>query len=292
MEEVETLSTKEIIRKLRSFGVDFKRTQFLEDVRRFYSAYELADHWVGIYPVTAVGFDEDFIWMAAIVLWRRLAPDVINSEQLDEMMQKGYDLKEEEKAKECCNLWLEVWEHLKKRFSPDMRAIEDTRSVFSGMQSLYNWCQDLEVELLDAGGEDASFYARRIEYCREFYRMFPDTSSLVVENMMRGEAESYFFLGEKEKGEEAFKALIEEFPESAWGYIGWGDMYWLFRQDDSIPIDYDKAEKIYRKGLAKAASDKEVILGRIEHLKQEKGEKIKGEKGRGKNMQQAKRTIK
>ena len=276
MDEVEALATKEIIRKLRSFGVDFNRKQFLEDVRRFYSAYELAYHWMGIYPVTAVGFDENFLGMAAIVLWQRLAPDVITSEQLDDMMQSGYDLKEEGKAKECCNLWLEVWEHLKKRFSPDMRAIEDTRSVFGGMQSLYNWCQDLEMELSNAGVEDASFYERRIEYCRDFYRMFPDTDSLVIENMMRGEAESYFFIGDKEKGEEAFKKMIEELPESAWGYIHWGDMYWLFMRDDKLPpLDYDKAEKIFRMGLAKATSDREVILGRLRSLEEKKKENFR-----------------
>lgn len=276
MEEVEALPTKEIIRKLRSFGVDFNRKQFLEDMRRFYSACELADHRKTIYTITLGWFDENFVWMAAIVLWQRLAPDVINSEQLDEMMQRGYDLKEEGKAKECCNLWLEVWEHLKKRFSPDMIAIEDTRSVFSGMQSLYNWCQDLEMELSNAGVEDASFYERRIEYCRDFYRMFPDTDGLVIENMRRGEAESYFFLGDKEKGEEAFKKMIEVFPESAWGYIHWGDMYWLFMRNEKLPpLDYDKAEKIFRMGLAKATSDREVILDRLRSLEEKKKEKVR-----------------
>lgn len=279
MEEVEALSTKEIIRKLRSFGVDFKREQFLEDVKRFYSAYELAYQWMDIYPVTAVGFDEYFIGMAANVLWQRLAPDVITSKQLDDMMQRGYDLKEEGKAKECCNLWLEVWEHLKKRFSPDMIDIEATRSVFGGTQSLYNWCQNLEMELFNAGVEDATFYERRIEYCRDFYRMFPDTNSQVIENMMRGEAESYFFLGDKERGEGAFKKMIEELPESAWRYIHWGDMYWLFMRNEKLPpLDYDKAEKIFRMGLAKATSDREVILDRLRSLEEKKKEKVRQDK--------------
>jgi tetratricopeptide (TPR) repeat protein len=271
MEEVEMLSTKEIIRKLRSFGVDFKRKQFSEDVKRFYSASDLADHWCMIYDISAEWFDEDFIWMAAIVLWRKLAPDVVNSEQLDEMMQRGYDLKRERRIKECCNLWLEVWGHLKKRFSPDIKSIENAESVFSGMQSLFNWCQDLELELGNAGVEDATFYEKRIEYCREFYRMFPDTDSLVIKNMKRAEAESYFFLGEKEKGDAAFKKIIEEFPKSAWGYIGWGDMYWLFRRNEKLPPrNYDNAEKIYRMGLAKATSDKRVILDRLRDMEEEK----------------------
>ena len=266
IEEVETLSTNAIIRKLRDFGVDFRRKQFLVDVKRFYSAVELADHWMGVYPSSAVRFDRDFIWMAAIVLWRRLAPDVVNSELLDEMMQRGYDLKEERKLEECCNLWLEVWGHLKKRITSDMNSIKDVDiRVFNGIQ-LYNWCQELDMVLWNAGLEDTSFFRKRLEFCREFYHMFPDTDSSVIVNMKRGEANSYFFLSESEKGDEAFKKLIEEFPESAWGYIDWGDMYCSVMQDDKVPADYDKAERIYRLGLDNATSDRDVILDRLQRL--------------------------
>jgi tetratricopeptide (TPR) repeat protein len=100
--------------------------------------------------------------------------------------------------------------------------------------------------------------------------MFPDTNSLVIENMMRGEANSYFFLSEIEKGDEAFEKLIEEFPESAWGYIDWGDIYCLFTQEDNIPTDYDKAERIYRLGLDNATSDRNVILDRLQHLEEKR----------------------
>ena len=54
IEEVETLSTNAIIRKLRDFGVDFREKQFLVDVKRFYSAEELADLWVSVFPISAV----------------------------------------------------------------------------------------------------------------------------------------------------------------------------------------------------------------------------------------------
>lgn len=37
--------------------------------------------------------------MAADVLWRRLAPHKINTEQLDDLMQEGYDLIEEIRRK-------------------------------------------------------------------------------------------------------------------------------------------------------------------------------------------------
>ncbi len=230
--EIEELTTKEIISKLREFGVYFDEGQFQKDVESFYSACELADYWKKIFTITAIRFDLDFIWMACIVLWKRLAPDVINSEQLGDLMQEGYDLVQAEgkdKTVEGCKLWLQVWDHLKHRITKDMKSIEDAEKVFSGMQSLYNWCQDLEQELHNAGIHERSFYQKRIEYCREFYSFFPNSDELLTINMKRAEAESYFSLGKVEEGDQAFEALIEEFPDNVWGYIGWGDMYYLFK---------------------------------------------------------------
>jgi hypothetical protein len=129
LEEIDTFSTAEIESRLRSFGVPFEEAQFLEDVRRFHSGEDLARHWRKSHVITAAGSDVDFIWMAAIVLWERLAADVMSSERLDTMMQRGYDLLEGErrgrgaKVVEACGIWLEVWDHLKARFRPDMRSI-------------------------------------------------------------------------------------------------------------------------------------------------------------------------
>jgi len=88
------------------------------------------------------------------------------------------------------------------------------------------------MELGNACLKEPSFYEKRIEieYCREFCMLFPATDRLIIENMKRAEAESYFALGMVEKGEGAFQNLVEEFPDSAWVYIGWGDMYWLFEE--------------------------------------------------------------
>jgi tetratricopeptide (TPR) repeat protein len=77
----------------------------------------------------------------------------------------------------------------------------------------------------------------------------PDSDKLIVENMRRAEAESYFQTGEPEAGEKAFQSLAGDFPGSPWVYIGWGDMYCLFRNRDKMPPDYEKAEKLYREAL-------------------------------------------
>jgi tetratricopeptide (TPR) repeat protein len=269
-EEVRELSTKQIIRKLKNFGVEFTEKKFLKEVKRFLSAEDLAKHWEKIYHINAAGYDVDFIWMASVVLWERLAPEVFSSEMIDDRMQFGYELLDSRRVVEACEIWLEVWERLKPRFTAEMKSIRDADKVFSGMQSVYNWCQQFEQELGNAGIEDSIFHEKRIQYCREFYTMFPESDPLILINMKRAEAEALFELGRIEEGERAFEALIKEFPDSVWGYIGWGDMYSIFRPEDYVPFDYEKAKKIYRMGLEKATDNREVLLSRLESLEKEK----------------------
>jgi len=216
-------------------------------------------------------FDLDFIWMACIVLWNRLAPDVINSEQLDDLMQEGYNLVRTEglaKTAEGCKLWLQVWDHLKHRFTDDMKSINDAENVFSGMQCLFNWCQDLEHALQNAGLYDKSFYEKRIEYCREFCSFFPHSSELLTLNMKRAEAESYFPLGKIEEGNQAFEVLIEEFPDNVWAYIGWGDIY-FFADTYGVDKDLTKAKRIYEMGLKIDSEGKHFLIDRLEDLNEE-----------------------
>jgi hypothetical protein len=110
--------------------------------------------------------------MAATVLWPRLTPDVTSSEELDDLMQQGYDLVEKQSAVEGCRIWLGVWERLKRRFQPEMKSVKQAESVFTGMQCLYNWCQDLEDALNVAGGVDSGYHRKRIEYCNEFCELY------------------------------------------------------------------------------------------------------------------------
>lgn len=269
LDEIRSFATGEIILRLNKFGISVTEESFLKEVENFYSASELAENWWKTNQVTAKGFDRDFPWMAAVVLWERLAPHVINSEKLDYMMEEGYELCGSGNEEEGCRIWLQVWEHLKKRFTPEMKSILDAEKAFSGLQSLYNWCQDLELELGNAGRKNPAFYEKRIEYCREFCSLFPETGKLFIENMKRAEAESYFALGLVEKGEEAFRALVEEFPDSAWAYIGWGDMYWLFRESKA-PRDYEKAERIYRLALERNVINRDDVLERLQDLEKEK----------------------
>ena len=192
--------------------------------------------------------------------------------EFDLMIREGNEFMLRNKNIEACNIWLQVWENLKQKITSDIKSIEELDERYSGQESIYNWCQDFEMTLGNAGIDDPDFYEKRIKFCHEFVNLLPDSDKLIIENMRTAEAESYFLVGRLEQGEKEFKSLVKDFPNSAWVYIRWGDMYWLSRNSEGIPPDYEKAEKLYRKALTKELdeSDRESVLERLNDLEKEK----------------------
>jgi tetratricopeptide (TPR) repeat protein len=187
--------------------------------------------------------------------------------ELNNLLKRGYELVEKGDAPAGCDTWLTFWQILKTYHIPAMKSIEDAQKIYEFDQFLSNWCQDLMMALEDAARDEGKYYEKLITYCEEFCKLFPDTDKHIMENIKRSKAEAYFGLGKPERGEELFKALISEYPDSVWAYIGWGDMYYLYRLNENIPADYDKAKSIYEEALKKDLDGKEEVLRRLEELR-------------------------
>ena len=267
-DRVDLLSTDEIITKLREFGVDFKTEQFEKDVRSHVSVRDLVRHWEDVYPIDLDDFNIDFIFLACRALWERLAPDVISNDKIGDLIADGHSLLEKGHCGKACEKWLQAWEYLKPRLDDNLKSVGDADRFFPEINFISDWCQDLEMELGNAGSDDPSFYEKRIRYCEEFCDLFPESDDLILVNMRVAFAESLFFLGKSEEGEKAFQGAVEDFPESAWTYIGWGDMYWN-PFDKRSSKDLKKAEGIYRMGLDKVTEYKGDLLDRLERLEKE-----------------------
>lgn len=187
--------------------------------------------------------------------------------ELNNLLKRGYELMEKGDTLTGCDTWLTFWQILKTYHIPPMRSIEDAQKIHEFDQFLYNWCQDLMMAMEEAAREENEYYKKLITYCEEFCKLFPETDKDVLENMKRSLAEAYFGLGMTERGEEEFKALVNEYPDSVWAYIGWGDMYYLYRLNEKVPADYDKAQSIYEEALKKDLDSKEEVLHRLEDLR-------------------------
>jgi tetratricopeptide (TPR) repeat protein len=270
-EKIEPMSTGEIFARLNRLGVPITPEGFRQAAQGHESAERVADVWRKQYPLEPEGpYDEDFLWMAAIVLWKRLIPDRVSFEQIDDRMQEGYELLEQGRTAEACDAWWQVWEWLKEKVRPERNTLQALDRDFRGMQAVFNWCQDFAMELENAGMGDPTYYRMRIRYCREFLDTFSGIDWWMRGNFLGAEAESYWRLGEIETAEARFEALIAANPDWPWGYVGWSDEYWLSRQS---PKEYNRAERILLQALDRPGlEEREVVIERLEHLRAERAQ--------------------
>ena len=270
-EEIEDYSTAKIIFKLRDFGIEITYDSFQKDLENFYSAEDLTEYWYEIYNINTTGFDDDFIWLGAWVLWERIPTKMMCDEEISDMILAGYDLLSKDKLFECCDIWFQAWKELKKHLKDDnINSLKKADEVYKGDQYLSNWYQYLDMELANAGIKKKKYFKKRIKFTKEFCQLLPDSEKYIIKEMKRVEAESYFAIGEVKRGEKKFKEIISEYPNWIWGYIGWGDQYGPFSLNKDISPNYKKAREIYEKAYEKNIEDKEgleILEERINNLK-------------------------
>jgi hypothetical protein len=198
------------------------------------------------------------------------------ADRLDELMQDGYDLMEANQCTAGCDKWLEAWELVKHMATPEMRTTQDFDQSYPAMlQSVFNWSSDLEMELGNAGLDDATYHEHRIRYVHEFLAQFPDEDELTYVNHRRAEGEALWHLGRQAEAESVYSALVEKLPDQAWAYIGWSDQYYLGSRS---PGDYEAAEAILLRALAQPGlEDREHALDRLVRLYEEWGKPEKGD---------------
>jgi len=269
-EKVRALSTEAIFAKLESLGVPLDAGKFLEqDLRQWGSAELLSQAWWNSYPVQARGFDEDFLFLSALVLWERLAPAILNREMIDDRMQQGYEWLAAEENLQACQVWLGVWDNLQTWLPEEVATVSAADACLRGLQLIFNWCQDLLLELHNAGLCQERFFQQRLRYCRQFGCRFHQETELLPD-FWEAEADTHFSLHQPEAGDKAYQRLVASFPDWGWGYISWADQYWLWH---SRAKDYAKAEGIYLKALQRPQlQDVDAVYQRLVDFYQEQGD--------------------
>ena len=206
--DAKPLTDDELLAKLRSFDIELDRPWLERRCREALSAEEIATPLLEqrTFHGRQGEMESDWIWVCLTTLWQRWFPDQPCFELLDDKIEAGYDLK----GSAACRIWLEAWKDvlglLDKGGLTSIRAFDER---FRGSQSLFNWIQDLEDALWNAGLEDRQFLTARIAVCEEGLRRFPTEDELMTENRRaRALGESYFELGETGKAESAVPRLV------------------------------------------------------------------------------------
>jgi hypothetical protein len=194
-------------------------------------------------------------------------PELEEYDELVLLMEEGDDALRNKENTKVCDIWLEVWDKLKPKFKRGVKNISDAEDVVKGFNFLFNWTQDIEIELGNAGSDNPEYYKKRIKYCDEFCTIFPESDVITIHNMKRAIAESYYAIDDVEEGYTCFSNLIEQYPDNIWSYVGWGDMYGYPMNKNAEP-DFEKALEIYNMFDIKNHEDQQILQQRIEYVEQ------------------------
>jgi tetratricopeptide (TPR) repeat protein len=166
--------------------------------------------------------------------------------------------------------WLRVWELLRDHTPDHITTFDALETLFHlDVQdcSITEMLYELDMALHNEGLEDTRLTAKRAEIARWVYMHFTEESALNLGNFRGYEAESLWELGQKEQAEALFQELTETFPTFAWGYIWWGDGYWMSDWSYEHAPDYDRAASIYRQALAQPdLEDRGDVQDRLDDL--------------------------
>ncbi len=264
------MSDDALLGKLRSLGLDADRQHLLDLFSCFISAQAMADAMIDRTGCPVPDFEADWVWIAVTCLWERWQPELANTEMADDKMQAGYAALENHDSPKACRLWLETWrailDIMERGGIDSLDAFDD---CFGGTQSVFNWVQDFEMELHNAGLQDARFFRERIALCETMIGRFAD-GRLSINGFKTALAESHFDLGDRETGDRFFHRWCDENPRHGGSWIAWSDCYWTFAAERNK--DAARAEQILKEGLATPGVDNRThILERLAGLYEETG---------------------
>ena len=262
------LSDDELLAKLRDLGVDVDGDGVERLCAGALSAEEVAGPIVDKLELSDMTVD--WVWICVLALWQRWWPDRVCLELLDDKMQAGYALDAGSNTRAAAVTWLSAWSDvLRLCDATGISSIEEFDDRFPLTQSLFNWIQDLEMALENAGRDDREMLQTLIDFCEESLRRFPREDQLMTENRRRALGGAYFDAGTTEKAEELFGSWLEADPGWGWGWIGWADCYlpWAGR-----PADFGRAEKLLRRGYrVPGIRDRADIAERLQEVCEESG---------------------
>lgn len=249
LHNVQALSTTEITDTLAEHGIDTTEASFRDRVAEVDSTMALADQWEDDHDVDASGYDQDFIWMAAEVLWERWAPDHPNREQIYDLVQEGRELREKGNDAEACEQWLTAWETIVAVTPDGITTIEAADDHLPNVLSLEAFLRSVDSDLAALAADDPAYHERRLEFCREVCTQFPDAPDELLLNFRHFAADSLTALERLTESRSEFEALIRDYPEDPWAYKKLADSYWLDGPDEPTIREMERAAKLYQQAL-------------------------------------------
>lgn len=157
----------------------------------------------------------------------------------DDLVQKGYEAFEDQKAAEGLRSWQEAWDV----FQSAMKEVSQTETLYGLMESqdfvypIDGWLQDYEMEL-----GNAKKYEERIAFCEKILKMF-DWEDDDDSCFRCGVGESLFREGKTAEAYEYYEKWLAEDPQNA---NGLNSFSWILFENGDAKKAYEVVRKAVR----------------------------------------------
>lgn len=267
-ERLKAMSESEILHKLHELGIRTDKAQFIQEVGDNFSVENISEKWSSRLRRNVGVLDEEFPLLAARELWNRWLPDRFSLHGLESMIVDYLDHEPGQRVVErFWAIWAAIRDHYLLRYK--CHSFEEfgmkTDLPFDMTVIFFDTEHEMIEECRNRQEEDPESWDRLILLYRDMLEHLTEMNEYNRLNLRRSMAEAYFYKSDYETAETLFHQLIDEHPEWAWGYIGWGDLYHP-RYSTTSTADKDKALRLYRQGLDKVSSDRDALEERIGEL--------------------------
>lgn len=168
-------------------------------------------------------------------------------DRFQNLLGEGYGRWDDNDPIGACRHWLEAWPlFLRLIDETGAGSIRKFDQKVSPEWLAFNWVQDLEASLWNAGRKDASFFSEGIRFANEYLERFRAEDDLLTENIRRALASFHCRLRETDKVDAFYEDWLSRDPQWGWGWIGWSDCYHF----DPGNVDLEKAESLLQRGLS------------------------------------------
>jgi len=194
----------------------------------------------------------------------------------DEKITSGYQYFSSDEVTKACDVMLDAWEDIKAIMSEEhISNLTELEGKYKWTEFLFNYVQDLEEQLHNAGIKNEQYIPKRIRYCEELLKVCGDKDELLIENTRRAIADSHYALGNEQECDRLYSMWLTSDPSWGWGHIGWADCYHFGTR--KIAANNVKAEEIISKALKENLRDRADVLDRAIEIYAALGKKQKAE---------------
>lgn len=194
--------------------------------------------------------------------------------KLNQLIDQGFEVLRDNKTTTdfdkseaaACETWLDAWEIIKELYQ-DKTSLDIIGSRMEFI--LYSWSSVMDMHLFNAALAEPSFIEKGITFFREFLEHFPESEEDTHKAYRRAMAQLQFRARAYEEGDATFTALVKDYPDSAWSYIGWGDIYnptFSRAHYGDVPADIERAKQLYQIPVERKLEDADHARERLDQL--------------------------